>query len=342
MNIKKVEEIFWKFKPNDEVLIVESNNIWLINSTFFITTKTNKYVFQKISNIFNEKNVCNNVKIFFNYLKTLEEKNILENTYKILTPVFLENWENYFLENWNFYRVYYFINNSKILNKIDKNNANNIWKWIWNFYFYLKDFNSELKKPLENFHNINFYYKKYINLIENNEKNLSNEKKISNWIESKKNIIINYSELLEELPKRVLHQDMKLSNILFDEKWKKIISVIDWDTIYYGSFLIDFWDMSRSFLKKMNYDLSIFSLFLDWLFWKIKNYLTSKEKENLFLAIEIINLELAIRYYIDYLSESKIFNLTKKELLDKIFELYETQKFLDENKEFIEKKLKEY
>jgi aminoglycoside phosphotransferase (APT) family kinase protein len=33
------------------------------------------------------------------------------------------------------------------------------------------------------------------------------------------------------LPKRVIHQDMKLANMLFDKSGKNLISVVDWDTI---------------------------------------------------------------------------------------------------------------
>jgi hypothetical protein len=59
--------------------------------------------------------------------------------------------------------------------------------------------------------------------------------------------------------------------------------------------------MCRSFFGKMNYDLEIFELFLQGYFTKIKDILIKEEKQNLFLAFEMINLELAVRYYTQYL-----------------------------------------
>jgi hypothetical protein len=59
--------------------------------------------------------------------------------------------------------------------------------------------------------------------------------------------------------------------------------------------------MCRSFLGKINYNLDIFELFLKVYFSQTKEIFSLEEKQNLFLAFDIINLELAVRYFTQYL-----------------------------------------
>jgi hypothetical protein len=59
--------------------------------------------------------------------------------------------------------------------------------------------------------------------------------------------------------------------------------------------------MCRSFFTKVNYNLEIFELFLNAYFTEMEDIFSFEEKQNLFLAFEMINLELAIRYFTQYL-----------------------------------------
>jgi len=48
------------------------------------------------------------------------------------------------------------------------------------------------------------------------------------------------------LPQRTVHNDPKLGNLLFDRRGRRVIALIDWDTIMPGSWLSDFGDLVRS------------------------------------------------------------------------------------------------
>ncbi|MDX1911567.1 MAG: aminoglycoside phosphotransferase family protein [Saprospiraceae bacterium] len=50
-----------------------------------------------------------------------------------------------------------------------------------------------------------------------------------------------------ELPLRVVHNDTKAGNVLFDETTRKALAVIDLDTVMPGTLLSDFGDMVRTF-----------------------------------------------------------------------------------------------
>jgi hypothetical protein len=54
----------------------------------------------------------------------------------------------------------------------------------------------------------------------------------------------------------------------------------------------------------------------------------------------MINLELAVRYYTQYLWWKKVFNLEKEELLQKTIKLYNTQQVINENRNMLLKILK--
>lgn len=53
-----------------------------------------------------------------------------------------------------------------------------------------------------------------------------------------------------EFPKRVMHHDAKISNILFHEKTGKVICPVDYDTVMPGYFFSDLGDMIRSMVCK--------------------------------------------------------------------------------------------
>jgi len=333
MDNKNIKQIFNNFVKDTEIIDIKENKVGYINNTFFIYTTNKKYVLQKISSIFNRENVCFNIKEVFYFLKNKKKSWEIWKGFKILTPVFLNNWSvclNY--EN-EFFRLYEFIKKSIVLEEITLENAENIWRWIWEFYSYLDWFDWKLKEPFDNFHNIRFYYNQYLKLDKNYKYNKNQEEiKIKNWIDSNVDKLEKYADLIDKLPKRLIHQDMKLSNMLFDENQEKLVSIVDWDTFDLWSILIDFWDMCRSFITKVDYNLEIFELFLKGYFSKMKDILTNEEKQNLLLAFEMINLELAIRYFNQYLWWEKVFNLENKEILQKILKLYNTAKFINNNK----------
>ena len=56
-----------------------------------------------------------------------------------------------------------------------------------------------------------------------------------------------YIRLQQALPDRVVHNDTKINNVLFDQGTGKGITVIDLDTVMTGKLLTDFGDMVRTF-----------------------------------------------------------------------------------------------
>lgn len=125
------------------------------------------------------------------------------------------------------------------------------------------------------------------------------------------------------LPFRIVHNDMKCSNILFDNTTGKALAVIDWDTIMNGMLVYDFGDAVRSLASKtvsdnpdlsaVGIDLQKFQAFADGYLQETRNFLTQKEKSVLVKAVFTVTAELAVRYLLDYLQGSLYFKISYPE-----------------------------
>lgn len=114
------------------------------------------------------------------------------------------------------------------------------------------------------------------------------------------------------LPLRVVHNDPKIANVLFDARSGEAIAVIDWDTIQAGSILSDFGDMVRSMTPSFSEDeedvskvevvLPLFEGLARGFVPKIQSALTTVERDNLLQGAFWIILEQMMRFLGDYLN----------------------------------------
>ena len=114
------------------------------------------------------------------------------------------------------------------------------------------------------------------------------------------------------LPLRVVHNDPKIANVLFDAHSGEAISVIDWDTIQAGSILSDFGDMVRSMtptfsedeadVNKVEVVLPLFEGLASGFVPKIQAALSPVEKDHLLQGAFWIILEQMMRFLGDYLN----------------------------------------
>jgi hypothetical protein len=114
-----------------------------------------------------------------------------------------------------------------------------------------------------------------------------------------------------ELPLRICHGDLKISNIRFDRAQEKAICLLDFDTFSHQTIAVEMGDAWRSWcnpagednLDDVRFDLNIFEASaLSW----IKNgpSLQPSERENLVLGIQRICLELSARFCADAIKKS--------------------------------------
>jgi len=86
-------------------------------------------------------------------------------------------------------------------------------------------------------------------------KRLEKAKPLVGEIMSLKNEARVFHDKVISTPKRIVHNDTKLNNILFESKGENVLAVVDLDTTMPGYLAYDFGDMVRSVVSS-NYSLS--------------------------------------------------------------------------------------
>lgn len=115
----------------------------------------------------------------------------------------------------------------------------------------------------------------------------------------------------ETLPERVVHNDTKIDNVLFDAASDEALCVIDLDTVMPGSVLYDFGDLVRSAgnasredareLNRVYLRLPIFEGLVQGYSDALLSLLTEGERDLLALAGKLVAFEVGIRFLSDYL-----------------------------------------
>ena len=113
------------------------------------------------------------------------------------------------------------------------------------------------------------------------------------------------------IPRRVVHNDAKMSNILLDVQTGEALCIVDLDTVMPGTVLYDFGDMVRSMTTTAAEDETdadnitlqpeLFEALAHGYLRGSASFLTAEERNNLLDAGEIIILEQAVRFLTDYL-----------------------------------------
>ena len=124
-----------------------------------------------------------------------------------------------------------------------------------------------------------------------------------------------------KLPIKVTHNDTKLNNILFGEKTEKPICVIDLDTIMPGYSVNDFGDSIRFGattaaedevdLTKVNFDISLYELYVKGFIEGAAGGLTPTEIELLPIGAIMMTYECGMRFLTDYLQGDTYFRTSR-------------------------------
>ena len=122
------------------------------------------------------------------------------------------------------------------------------------------------------------------------------------------------------LPRRTVHNDCKISNVLFDRQSGEALSVVDLDTAMPGLAAFDFGDMARSMAHRthedardpesVEVDLELFgalaSGYLDG-----ARFLTPEERLSLVDGALVLTLEQAVRFLTDHLQGDAYFRVER-------------------------------
>ena len=316
--MQELKNIANQFKIKGEVQEIKLFGTGLINSTYQIVSSSNKYLLQKINHsIFtNVAALSQNIVSITKHIRAkLEKAEVKDISRKVLTVIYTKEGHSFFKdENSNYWRIFDFIENSKVYDKIEKpEQAAFTGEAFAEFQEFLIDI-KPLNEILVGFHNT-------ANRIDTFVETLAKDSvKRCEGVDNEIQFLLARKEEMKkiieqgkkgELPLRTVHQDAKLNNILFDENTEEILCVIDLDTTMPGYICYDFGDAMRTGsctakedekdLSKVDFDFEIFKNFAKGYMKKAKDFLTKNEIESLAFGVKLLTYEQAVRFLNDYL-----------------------------------------
>lgn len=245
MELKNIVSHFIDVNDSLKIIPLESG---LINSTFLVENNGEKYILQKI----NIQVFKNPVAIANNHQKVnnaLQNSNYSRKSAKI---IFTKTGEYFSIDEvGNHWRMQEYFADSLSYLKVPKPEiAFQSAKCFSEFYAILNQENNlTLEQVLPDFINFEKRIKDYKSSLEtaSEERKTLAKEKIKfineNLTLPEKWIALEKANLL---PKRIIHADPKISNILFNKN-EEAIAVIDLDTVMQATLLYDFGDMIRSY-----------------------------------------------------------------------------------------------
>ena len=329
-----INKILDNYNIKGNLINIKEDNTGNINKTYIITFINNgieyKYLVQQINtNVFNDPYILmENILGVTNYLK---EQLLLnnDNNHKVLEVIKTKdnNPMCYIYDNnkvKKYYRIYKYIDNSISYDKsFNKDIVYNTGKAFGNFQKLLNNYPmNSLNETIKDFHDTKKRYDKLIKDINN----LSNERvkeayQEIEFITKHQNICDLIIDKLNNniIPYRVTHNDTKVNNVLMNKETLDYLAVIDLDTVMPGSMLFDYGDGIRSTactsledehdLTKVKIDLELFESYTKGYLREISNCITQEELNLMAKSIEIITLELAIRFLDDYINGDTYFKI---------------------------------
>lgn len=311
MAIAKVITDFLGTVAVREIVVLQSG---LINTTYKVSTSTGDFVLQKMNQtVFPNIHALLNNKIkVTQYLQQIN----------FPTVTFLSTQEGLFYtqEGEDIWQLSNYVP-STVKEKIESPiMAEKAGIYLAQFHKALLDFPiSGLEYTLPDFHNTPKRYHDFNNKILSASKerlfNASEEIEKLNYYYAK---VAPVALAIQEgiIPLRVVHNDTKISNMLFDMKGT-IICIIDYDTIMPGSILHDVGDALRTGantateeeidLAKVNFDAKIYESFMKGYTEEAFSFMTAKEAEAIHLSLPLLLFEQACRFLADYLDNDRYY-----------------------------------
>lgn len=192
---------------------------------------------------------------------------------------------------------------------------------IGRFQAMLADFEGELKVVIKGFHDMRYRFTQWDATVAADAAHRVKDcaEEIS-WIETRRKEMMEFWELVENgtIPKRIAHNDTKLSNILFDKN-DNVLCVIDLDTVMSATALNDFGDAIRSYanngaeddkdLSRVSVNLDVFKAYAEGYLAARRPTMTQSEIDWLAFSARFITFEQVLRFLMDYLDGDKYYKI---------------------------------
>lgn len=317
---KLIQRVFATFYSDKPILGYTTIHSGLINCTYQIETADGDYILQKMNQV-----VFSNIKALLNNkIKTTSYLN----QHGFPTLVFIPNRAGQFYSEqgdtiWQLSNYIPSVVHDRIDSKLV---AGQVGAYLAKFHTALLEFPvSELEYTIPDFHNtIKRFHDFEESIKQATPERLGQAKESIAFLQSNFKSIASVANDINtgKIPLRVVHNDTKLGNMLFDEKGN-ILCIIDFDTIMPGSIFHDVGDALRTAtntsteeekdLSKVCFDIQIYDAFMKAYVQEASGFMSKEEAQNIHLSLPLILFEQACRFLGDYLNNDSYYTTTYAE-----------------------------
>ncbi|MBS1505343.1 MAG: aminoglycoside phosphotransferase family protein [Bacteroidetes bacterium] len=183
-----------------------------------------------------------------------------------------------------------------------------------------------LKPTLDRFHDLSWRYKQFENALQKaSPETIQMAKAEIEQAQSFQPLVSEYTQLIKEgvLQLRVMHNDTKVNNILFDSISRKAVCAIDLDTLMPGYFIYDLGDMVRTFvspvteeekdISKIEFRKNIYNALVQGYLSQMGDVLTEQEMKFIPFAGKMMTYIMGLRFLADYLRGNTYYHITYPE-----------------------------
>lgn len=319
----EIIDVIGQFQIKGEVNQIEPYGGGHINDTFLVESNTqgeHKYILQKVNSyVFRDVvGLMNNIDSVTRHLREkLKRENYPDVEKRSLSLSKTKNDELFFLdEQGQYWRIFNFIDDHVVYDGATNNEiAYEGARMFGQFIHHLSDLDpASIVETIPDFHNIKFRLKNLEQAIKEDPlKRVCCLDQEINYVRSRYEIMSVIQNLGDKglITPRIVHNDTKINNVLFDQE-DKGLCVVDLDTIMPGYVHYDYGDGIRTCantgaeddedLSKIEYDLDIFTAFTSGFIQSVDSILNKKEKSTLAHAALLFPFIMGVRFLTDYIS----------------------------------------
>ncbi len=330
MTEPEITNIIHDFDISGTLLTVNSYGSGHIHQTYISEWSQNsskvRYIHQCINNnVFkNVENLISNIDIVLNHLNSKVD----QSTYKKIKLIPAKNGKLFGKDsNQSYWRTYNYIEDTHYID-VSQNTqqVREAGRIIGYFQKQLIDLNvNTLNENIIKFTSSPHRLNQLREAISSNSPRVGLVSKEIELAESNSTLIAVIENELnnKNIPKRIVHGDTKINNVLFSTQTNNAVCLVDLDTCMPGYSLFDFGDLARSVsinlaedeqdFSKIKFNQEFFQALVGGYLGEAKYFLNAKELGIMHLLPQLIALTLGIRFLTDYLNSDIYFKISRPE-----------------------------
>lgn len=324
-----MEHIISKFVSTSEIGEMKPFGNGHINDTYVVSDRegTPRWILQRVNHlVFPRIEVLQrNVAIVSDTMRERLEAEgdpEVERKYLYFFPNLEEPEKNYYHDGENYWRVCRFIPESMSMSELTPTAAHHAGAAFGQFEEILSVIpEGRLGETIENFHSMPFRLQQLRDAVAQDAAGrVAEVQDILAEIDRRADSMLIQEKLYAEgkLPKRTIHCDTKVDNVLFD-KSGAVLCVVDWDTVMPGFILSDVGDFIRTGvnfapedeadLSKIGVNMEIYKAFVEGYLSTAGKFLTPTERSLIAYGGRLMTYMQTVRFLVDYLNGDTYFKI---------------------------------